>query len=125
MLTAEDVLHAKLATTKFTEGYEQADVDDLLDRVVATLRAVESGQPPAMALTADDVRDARFPVTRFREGYDQDQVDDLLQDVAVTLQQHGAGAAPPPPATAVTDAVTTVPGLVPQRQGWWRKIFGA
>ncbi|MCM0641247.1 DivIVA domain-containing protein [Cellulomonas wangsupingiae] len=125
MLTAEDVLHARLATTKFAEGYERSDVDDLLDRVVVTLRAVESGQPSAVTVTADDVGHARFQVTRFREGYAQGPVDDLLQDVVTTLQAHGAVTAPPVPVAAPPGGGTTVPGLVPERQGWWRRVFGA
>lgn len=40
LLTADDVLNKKFQPTKFREGYDQDEVDDFLDEVVATLRAV-------------------------------------------------------------------------------------
>src|SRR5665648_669023 len=42
MLTADDVLNKKFQATKFREGYDQDEVDDFLDEVVNTLRAVSS-----------------------------------------------------------------------------------
>ena len=41
LLTADDVLNKKFQATKFREGYDQDEVDDFLDDVVNTLRAVE------------------------------------------------------------------------------------
>jgi DivIVA domain-containing protein len=41
LLTADDVLNKKFQSTKFREGYDQDEVDDFLDEVVATLRAVQ------------------------------------------------------------------------------------
>jgi DivIVA domain-containing protein len=41
MLTADDVLNKKFQATKFREGYDQDEVDDFLDDVVNTLRAVQ------------------------------------------------------------------------------------
>jgi DivIVA domain-containing protein len=40
LLTADDVLNKKFQATKFREGYDQDEVDDFLDEVVTTLRAV-------------------------------------------------------------------------------------
>jgi DivIVA domain-containing protein len=40
LLTADDVLNKKFQATKFREGYDQDEVDDFLDEVVNTLRAV-------------------------------------------------------------------------------------
>src|SRR5699024_5873269 len=40
LLTADDVLNKKFQPTKFREGYDQDEVDDFLDEVVNTLRAV-------------------------------------------------------------------------------------
>ncbi len=40
-LTAEEVLHVKFTATKFREGYDQDEVDDFLDRVVATLQGLQ------------------------------------------------------------------------------------
>ncbi|MGV8965461.1 MAG: DivIVA domain-containing protein [Cellulomonas sp.] len=41
MLTADDVLNKKFQATKFREGYDQDEVDDFLDDIVNTLRAVQ------------------------------------------------------------------------------------
>ena len=41
LLTADDVLNKKFQATKFREGYDQDEVDDFLDEVVNTLRAVQ------------------------------------------------------------------------------------
>lgn len=38
LLTADDVLNKKFQSTKFREGYDQDEVDDFLDEVVATLQ---------------------------------------------------------------------------------------
>ncbi|MCL2424397.1 MAG: DivIVA domain-containing protein [Micrococcales bacterium] len=43
LLTADDVLNKKFQSTKFREGYDQDEVDDFLDEVVATLREVQAG----------------------------------------------------------------------------------
>ncbi|MCL2467525.1 MAG: DivIVA domain-containing protein [Micrococcales bacterium] len=43
LLTADDVLNKKFQSTKFREGYDQDEVDDFLDEVVATLREVHVG----------------------------------------------------------------------------------
>ena len=40
LLTADDVLNKKFQATKFREGYDQDEVDDFLDEVVNSLRAV-------------------------------------------------------------------------------------
>ncbi|MCL2423073.1 MAG: DivIVA domain-containing protein, partial [Micrococcales bacterium] len=63
MLTAEDVQRVRFSPTKFREGYDQDDVDDMLDRVVATLRR----DPSRRAVTADEVYRTKFSSTRFRE----------------------------------------------------------
>ena len=42
LLTADDVLDKKFQATKFREGYDQDEVDDFLDEVVTTLRAVQA-----------------------------------------------------------------------------------
>ncbi len=42
VLTADEVLDKKFQATKFREGYDQDEVDDFLDEVVNTLRAVQA-----------------------------------------------------------------------------------
>lgn len=68
-------------------GYDLAQVDDFLDRVVATLRywsdGTAVGEPP---LTAEGVAATEFRMAF--KGYDVEDVDDLLQQVARTLFEY-------------------------------------
>lgn len=76
MLSADDVLQARFAATKFRPGYDQDEVDDLLDRVADALR------------TESDVVDldvVRLTQTQWREGYDIAAVDAFLDEVRVSL----------------------------------------
>ncbi|WP_372440623.1 DivIVA domain-containing protein [Cellulomonas dongxiuzhuiae] len=129
MLTPEDVLNVKFAPTKFRDGYDQDAVDDFLDRVVATLRAAQTGVPAAAPVTAADVEAVRFSSTRFREGYDQEQVDALLDRVRESLL-HGPAVSDAPPATPATfDAPpppppATTPGLIEPPRGWLQRLLG-
>ena len=41
LLTAEDILNKKFTATKFREGYDVVEVDDFLDEVLNTLRALQ------------------------------------------------------------------------------------
>ena len=41
LLTAEDILNKKVTATKFREGYDVVEVDDFLDEVLNTLRALQ------------------------------------------------------------------------------------
>ena len=118
LLTADDVLNKKFQATKFREGYDQDEVDDLLDRVVATLRAREAGAPADRPLTAADLDALSFTTTKFREGYAQGDVDALLERVRVQL-----GAAPTPtPRLAPVDVASPV--VVEEKSGFWRRLFG-
>ncbi|NCD19372.1 MAG: DivIVA domain-containing protein [Actinobacteria bacterium] len=42
LLSADDVLNKRFQPTKFREGYDQDEVDDFLDEIVNTLRAVQA-----------------------------------------------------------------------------------
>jgi len=42
VLTSEDVLNKKLQVTRFREGYEQDEVDELLDAIMRVLRGHEA-----------------------------------------------------------------------------------
>ena len=42
LLTADDVLNKKFQATKFREGYEQDEVDELLDAIMRVLRDYEA-----------------------------------------------------------------------------------
>lgn len=75
----------RLSRVRTREGYDVAEVDDLLDRLVRELR---SSQP---AMTAEDIDDARLtPVRIFKPGYDLGEVDDLLDRAARALRDKGA-----------------------------------
>ena|GEM_PF-1247638 len=96
VLTPEDVLCVKFRSTNFREGYDQAEVDALLERVVATLRgylspgsvtATSRQDPNWRAVTADEIYNTIFSSTRFRAGYDADEVDDFLDKVVKTLDE--------------------------------------
>jgi DivIVA domain-containing protein len=78
------VENTRFQATKFREGYDQDEVDDFLDRVVATLRG--DGVDP-VRLRADEVRTIRFQATKFRDGYDQDEVDRFLDDIVLELRR--------------------------------------
>ena len=90
-MRAEDITAKKFGTTKWREGYDMDQVDDLLARATATLAAYERGDAKRPALTADDVVKSRFNQTKFRAGYDQDHVDDFLDEVIIALRTREQG----------------------------------
>lgn len=94
VLTAEMVRSAAFTTTQFRGGYDEREVDDFLDRVIAALEDHERGAKPT--LTSADVRAAIFATTSFRRGYDAADVDRLLQEAITTLEHYERGGARPP-----------------------------
>ncbi|OLT26498.1 cell division protein DivIVA [Nocardiopsis sp. CNR-923] len=96
-LTAADIRNKKFHTVRLRPGYNEEDVDALLDQVEATLVALEGGSRSGPLLSADDVRDARFRTTRFGPGYREDEVDDFLDVVAADLAGRGLGGPSGPP----------------------------
>ena len=102
VLTSQEVMNAKFSQATF-EGYEQDGVDELLNRVITTLQAWETGTAtstagragmPAELLTFHDVMDAKFSGTKF-EGYEQSEVDAFLDRVITTLQAWDPDSAQP------------------------------
>ncbi|WP_116245707.1 DivIVA domain-containing protein [Nocardiopsis sp. FIRDI 009] len=96
-LTPADIRNKKFHTVRLRPGYHEGDVDDLLDRIEATLVALEGGPRNGPLLTADDVRNARFRTTRLSPGYREDEVDDFLDIVAADLAGRGLGGPSGPP----------------------------
>ena len=47
LLTTEDVLNKKFQYVKFREGYDQDEVDELLDEVVSTIYSCLLYTPPS------------------------------------------------------------------------------
>ncbi|MFC0628368.1 DivIVA domain-containing protein [Kribbella deserti] len=69
---------------RFQEGYDPAEVDEFVDRVMATV----TGQPTSQPITVQDVQNVQFTPVRFREGYSVEDVDAWLDTVQAWLQGH-------------------------------------
>ena len=89
MITAREVHDAEFRRAAAgTPGYDEVAVDDFLDRVIATLTALEQGHGSVTdAVTSHEVVEAEFPerAADVNGGYDMDDVDDLLDRVAQRL----------------------------------------
>lgn len=83
MLTPDDVLQVRFAPTHLRHGYDQVEVDDLLDHVVATLRNADAPD----ALTPADLDAVTLRTRRLSGGYDMAQVDAFLVRVRATLAE--------------------------------------
>lgn len=75
------VRNVRFATTRFGEGYDEANVDAFLDKMILALRGHRA--------MATDVRAVRFPVTRLRRGYRQPEVDAFLEHLATEIERIG------------------------------------
>jgi DivIVA domain-containing protein len=69
---------AEFTRVRWSEGYNITEVDQFVQRLLATL----DGRPVAEPVTADEVRNVAFSPVRFREGYDVAEVDQFL-DLAI------------------------------------------
>lgn len=88
MLTSTALRATRFHVTRFREGYDIAEVDELLERLATTLESLEAGRPDPIPVTTDDLLDARFTTTRMTAGYDVVEVDDLLDMGLEALRQH-------------------------------------
>ena len=69
LLTPDEVLNKKFQVTKFREGYDMVEVDDFLDLVLATLRAVYVENDEVKAkLDAAETRVAELSRTQSADG---------------------------------------------------------
>lgn len=107
MLKSTDITTASFAITKFREGYEQAEVDALLDSATAALAAWESRG--VATLSSEDVNAHKFQTTKFGNGYDQDQVDDLLDQLVAALAEHESAVREAVPEAAKVAVAAEVP----------------
>ncbi|WP_435107883.1 DivIVA domain-containing protein [Nocardiopsis synnemataformans] len=110
-LTPADIREKKFHTVRLRPGYNEEDVDALLDRIEATLVALEGGPRTGALITAEEVRNSRFRTTRLSPGYREDEVDDFLDVVVADLAGRGLGRAqdqspplPPRPGAAGASA---------------------
>ncbi|WP_159944201.1 MULTISPECIES: DivIVA domain-containing protein [unclassified Nocardiopsis] len=118
-LTPADIREKKFHTVRLRPGYNEEDVDALLDRIEATLVALEGGPRTGPLITADEVRNSRFRTTRLSPGYREEEVDDFLDLVVADLAGRGLGRAggrrtPPLPDTAAPRRPTHRPDLTPR-----------
>ncbi|WP_411700675.1 DivIVA domain-containing protein [Conyzicola sp.] len=114
-LSADEVAHLRLPTTKFDNGFDQDEVDDLLERVVAALREYEAAPvaapveaPPADLLHSSSLADATFTTTRFRTGYSIVGVDGFLAAARELIAAYETTGEPPVPAPFVSADVVNV-----------------
>lgn len=90
LLTTGDVVYAQFKTVKFTEGYDEDEVDEFLDKVALALE-IPWDEPQSML--PDDIRNRVFTTTRLREGYDMDEVDSFLDRAQFEFERRRALAA--------------------------------
>ncbi|ASU82105.1 DivIVA domain-containing protein [Nocardiopsis gilva YIM 90087] len=88
-LTPADVRNKQFHVVRLRPGYNEEDVDDLLDRVEATLMALQGGPQSGPLITAEEVQAARFRSTRLSPGYNEDEVDDFLDVIVDDLRARG------------------------------------
>jgi DivIVA domain-containing protein len=74
----------KVAVTpvRFRKGYDECEVDDFLDEIVASLAKPLTGPQ----LSAAQIRDREVRQVGFRGGYDIEQVDDFRRLIAEAVQ---------------------------------------
>lgn len=87
MITATALRATRFHVTRFHEGYDIGEVDELLERLASTLTAHERREPERATVTVEDLEAAQF-TTRQGGGYDVVEVDDLLDLGLEALRQH-------------------------------------
>jgi DivIVA domain-containing protein len=107
-LTTQEIREAIFPTVRLREGYDEDEVDELLDIAetdlnirLTTLSRIETlGVPSSEVITVqlspDSVRNYQFTTVRLREGYDEERVDIFLdrvearfRDLDAALQSRG------------------------------------
>jgi len=78
----------RFSTTRMREGYDVADVDATVDRVMASLEG-----DGATGITPAEIEQLRFTPVRLGAGYDMGEVDAWLDTVTAELDRRGSGAA--------------------------------
>jgi DivIVA domain-containing protein len=68
--------------TRFRPGYDEREVDDFLDAVIASLN--DASQP--LRLTPAQIRDRVLPQVKFKGGYEIAQVDAFRGRIADAIQ---------------------------------------
>jgi DivIVA domain-containing protein len=76
----ERIKNAEFRTTRLSPGYDEGEVDDLLNRIVAILRESDLPDP-------EELRNVQFTTRRLRPGYAMQDVDSLLHEIAEAAAQ--------------------------------------
>lgn len=92
----------RFTTTMWIEGYDMAEVDSAIDRILAALA------DPVPQVAAADVSNLRFTPVRLRKSYTVGEVDQWLDEAAAELAQRADGAAP-----ASASATASAPAPAP------------
>ena len=135
VLRAEDVDTTTFTQTQFREGYDEREVDDLLEDVAATLRRYESGSPAGgFRMDSSGLAAVRLATTKYRRGYDHAEVDAFLADVVHTLEHHearggvpaaaagAAGTAGPAGPAGAACGDRSEPAVVVERESWRARL---
>ena len=86
-LTADEVAQTRFATTKFDNGFDQDEVEVLLEAIAAALReyaaaaVAEPVEAPPALIASSSIPDKTFTRTRFRAGFSPAGVDGFLAAV--------------------------------------------
>jgi DivIVA domain-containing protein len=75
----ERIQNAKFRTTRLSPGYDERQVDNFLDQLVATLRG-------SYLPDYGEVRNTAFGTTRLRPGYAVKDVDTFLSEIAEAIR---------------------------------------
>ncbi|MFB6724561.1 DivIVA domain-containing protein [Kribbella sp. NPDC056345] len=73
----------RFTPVKLREGYDMEEVDDFVDRVLATVNGVPVDRP----VTAREISTKQFSSVRIREGYDVMEVDLFLEEAERRLSR--------------------------------------
>ena len=116
-LTAADVRGVAFSKPPIGQrGYNEDEVDDLLDNVERRLADPRAVSRP----TAADVAATSFSKPPLgKRGYSEDEVDGFLERVVRQLEKSGDDIAPAHPAPAVAGYVEVPPPGAPPKK-WWR-----
>lgn len=93
-VTVEELDKVTFSAVTFHEGYETAEVDNLLTHVREALEAHERGtrfRLPDGILVSAEIPEIRFSTTQYREGYHKDEVNEFVERIRETLYRYEEG----------------------------------
>ncbi|MDA2805598.1 DivIVA domain-containing protein [Nocardiopsis suaedae] len=88
-LTPADIRNKRFTLVRLRPGYNEDDVDALLDRIEEAFAVLQRGRAEEPVITASEVEESVFRGTRLTPGYKEDEVDDFLDQVVSELRAAG------------------------------------